>query len=376
MKVPPLDLVRQYHAIKDELDAAVGEVMASGRYVLGEHVERLEGEIAQDVGVAHAVACASGSDALLLSLVALGVGPGDEVVTTPFTFFATASCIARLGARPVFADIDPQTFNLDPAAVEDAITDRTRAIIVVHLYGQCADMTALAHVADARGVPIIEDACQAIGASHRGRFAGSMGATGCFSFYPTKNLSAAGDAGMITTDDDALADQLRRLRVHGSGRRYHHDSLGINSRMDALQGAILRVKLRHLPAWNEARRAIAQRYDEAFASLDVTTPVVADGNTHVYHQYVIRAENRDALAGDVREDGIAVETYYPIPLHLQTCFADLGYAEGAFPRSERASKETMALPVFAEMTDEEITAVTDSLARAMAGAAGKAHTVS
>ena len=376
MKVPPLDLVRQYHAIKDELDAAVGEVMASGRYVLGEHVERLEGEIAQDVGVAHAVACASGSDALLLSLVALGVGPGDEVVTTPFTFFATASCIARLGARPVFADIDPQTFNLDPAVVGDAITDRTRAIIPVHLYGQCADMTALARVADARGVPIIEDACQAIGASHRGRFAGSMGATGCFSFYPTKNLSAAGDAGMITTNDDALADQLRRLRVHGSGRRYHHDSLGINSRMDAFQGAVLRVKLRHLPAWNEARRAIAQRYDEAFASLDVTTPVVADGNTHVYHQYVIRAENRDALAGHMREDGVAVETYYPIPLHLQTCFAGLGYTEGAFPSSERASKETMALPVFAEMTDEEITAVTDSLARAMAGAAGKAHTVS
>ena len=361
MKVPALDLVRQHRHLKEEIDAAVMSVLASGGYVLGVEVEAFEREFAASAGVEHAIACASGSDALLLALMAMDVGPGDEVITSPFTFFATASCIVRLGARPVFADIDPETYNIDPAGVAAAITERTRGIIPVHLYGQCADMTTINEIAADAGVPVIEDACQAVGATHDGKAAGSMGAVGCFSFYPTKNLGAAGDAGMMTTQDADLARRLRRLRVHGSDRRYYHDELGINSRMDAFQGAILRVKLRRLSAWTEARRRIAARYDAAFAETDAKTPAVAPGNEHVYYQYVVRVPDRDALAAALREDGITVETYYPIPLHLQRCFADLGYGEGSCPQSEAAARETLALPVFAEMAEGEVNAVIDAV---------------
>jgi len=361
MQVPALDLARQYRSLKDEIDAAILGVLASGGYALGPEVSAFEREFAAFVGADHAIACASGSDALLLSLMALDIGPGDEVITSPFTFFATASCTVRLGARPVFADIDPETYNIDPARVAEAITAKTRAIIPVHLYGQCADMTQIGRIGADAGVAIIEDACQAVGATHNGKSAGAMGEAGCFSFYPTKNLGAAGDAGMMTTQDADLARRLRRLRVHGSDRRYCHDELGINSRMDAFQGAILRVKLKRLSAWTEARRRIAARYDDAFADTDAKTPAVPPGNEHVYYQYVVRVPDRDALAAALREDGITVETYYPVPLHVQRCFAELGYGEGSFPQAEAAARETMALPVFAEITDAEVDAVIDAV---------------
>ena len=361
MKVPALDLARQYRSLKEELDAAVLGVLAAGRYALGPEVDAFEREFAAYVDIDHAVACASGSDALLLALMALNVGPGDEVITSPFTFFATASCIVRLGARPVFADIDPETYNIDPARAAEAITAKTRAMIPVHLYGQCADMTEIGRIAADAGVPVIEDACQAVGATHKGKASGAMGAIGCFSFYPTKNLGAAGDAGMMTTNDADLARRLRRLRVHGSDRRYYHDELGINSRMDGFQGAILRVKLKKLPAWNDVRRGVAARYDDAFADTDAKTPAVAPGNKHVYHQYVVRVADCDALCAALRADGISVETYYPVPLHLQRCFADLGCGEGSFPHAEAAARETIALPMFAEITDEEVNAVIDAV---------------
>ncbi|MFH0963948.1 MAG: DegT/DnrJ/EryC1/StrS family aminotransferase [Planctomycetota bacterium] len=363
MKVPPLDLVRQYETLKEEIDSAVAKVLRSGHFILGEEVEKLEEEIARFVGVRFAVACASGSDALLLPLMALGVGPQDEVITTPFTFVATATAIARLGARPVFADIDPRTFNIRPDCVEAAITPKTRAIILVDLFGQCAPLRTVQEIAAPRRIAVIEDACQSIGATHHGRPAGSFGTAAAFSFYPTKNLSAAGDSGMVVTDDEALARRLRLLRVHGSARRYHHDVIGVNSRMDAIQAAILRVKLPRLPEWSGRRRDVARRYDGAFAHLPLETPFVLPENSHVFHQYVLRVPGRDALFRRLAADGVSVETYYPLPLHLQPCFGYLGYRRGSFPCAEEAAERVLALPIFPEMTDGEVRAVVRSVER-------------
>ena len=358
MKVPLINLHAQYAAIKTDAVAAVERVFESQQFVLGAEVKALEDEIARYLRTNFAVGCASGSDALLLALMALDIKPGDEVITSPFTFFATGAAVARLGARPVFVDIDRQNYTLDPDLVEGAISKRTRAIIPVHLYGQCADMEPLLEISRRRGVPIVEDAAQAIGARDREQRAGSMGLIGCFSFYPTKNLGAAGDAGMISTNDEAIAQRLRRLRVHGGRTEYQHEELGVNSRLDGLQAAVLRVKLAHLDEWSAARRARAAHYDKLFAAADLpfelTTPHVRREGHHVYHLYVVRVpQQRDALMAYLNEFGIGTKVYYPIPLHLQECFRYLGYNQGDFPESESAANETFALPLFPELNEEQ-----------------------
>jgi len=354
MKVKLLDLVPQFERIKDEVLEAVEGVFAAQQFILGSPVEELERRVADFCGIAYAVGCASGSDALLLALMGLGIRPGDEVITTPYTFFSTASSITRLGARPVFADIDPLTFNIDPSAVERAVTDRTKAVIVVHLYGQTADMGAIMKISHERRVPVIEDACQAIGALCKGAAAGSMGAVGCFSFFPTKNLGGCGDGGMLTTGDKRLAENLALLRVHGARQRYYHDVMGINSRLDAIQAAVLNVKIGHLPEWNEERRRRAAYYSEGLSGIDeVTVPHITDGNTHIFHQYVIRVPRRNELKAFLHESGIGCEIYYPVPLHMQKCFSFLGYREGDLPEVERAALETLALPVYPEIPREQ-----------------------
>jgi dTDP-4-amino-4,6-dideoxygalactose transaminase len=359
MRVPLLDLQAQYAPLREELNEAVRRVMDSQQFIMGPDVAALESEIARYTGARHAVACASGSDALLLALMALEVAAGDEVVTTPYSFFATASSIARLGARPVFVDIEPAGYNIDVSKIEAAVTKRTRAVMPVHLYGQCAEMSALAEECARRGLPVIEDAAQAIGAADDAGRAGAVGAVGCFSFYPSKNLGAAGDAGMMTTGDDALAARLRSLRVHGSRTKYYHELLGVNSRLDSLQAAVLRVKLPHLDKWSDARRANAARYDRLFVDAglaeEIGLPAVREGARHIFNQYVIRIRNgrRDALAEHLRQRGVGTDVYYPVPLHLQACFAYLGHAEGDFPEAERAARETLALPVYPELTPEQ-----------------------
>ncbi len=364
--VPLLDLAAQYRTIAPELEAAALAVLRSQQYVLGEAVASFERAVAQYLDVPHAIGVASGSDALLLALMALGVEPGDEVVTSPFSFFATASAITRLGATPVFADIAPGDFLLDPAATRAAITARTRAILPVHLYGQCVDPRAFAEIASEQRIPVVEDAAQAIGAARDGQRAGAMGAIGCFSFYPTKNLGAAGDAGLVTTADDGLAERVRRLRLHGSVRRYEHVEVGINSRMDALQAAVLRVKLKHLDAWSEARARHAATYGELLAAAGleglVTPPSVAPGARHVFHQYVVRAKRRDELREHLGRAGIGSEVYYPIPLHLQECFASLGYRRGDLPEAERAADQVLALPMYPELTPEQLRRVVEAIA--------------
>lgn len=367
MKVPLLDLRAQYEPLREETRAAIDRVLESQGFVLGEDVRALEEEIAAYTGARHAVGCANGSDALLLALMALDVKAGDEVVTTPYSFFATAGSIARLGARPVFVDIDPRTYNIDPAQIEAAITGRTRVLLPVHLYGQCAQMDALAEVAARRELPLIEDAAQAIGAEDGGRRAGSMGAIGCFSFYPTKNLGGAGDGGMLSTDDDALAARLRSLRVHGEATKYHHKEIGFNSRLDSLQAAVLRAKLPHLDAWSDARALHAARYRELFADAGllevIDLPFERGDARHIYNQFVVRVrdDKRDALIEHLRASGVGTEVYYPVPLHLQECFGYLGYREGDFPESERAARETLALPVYPELTEEQQRYVVDSV---------------
>jgi dTDP-4-amino-4,6-dideoxygalactose transaminase len=355
--IPQLDLAAQYARIAGEVEAAVLEVLRSQRYVLGERVAAFEREAARYVGVPHAIGCASGSDALLLALLALDVGPGDEVVTSAFSFFATASAIVRIGAVPVFADVRPDDLLLDPQAVARCITPSTRALLPVHLYGQCVDVRAFDAVAREHRLPIVEDAAQAIGAVRDGVAAGAWGDLGCFSFYPTKNLGAAGDAGMVTTSDQQLAARVRRLREHGSETRYEHVEVGLNSRLDALQAAVLSVKLRHVDGWSSARIRRAGVYDEllAAAGLDeiVARPAVAPGARHVFHQYVVRAPRRDELRAHLRERGIGSEVYYPIPLHLQRCFGSLGYRAGDLPETERAAAEVLALPMYPELTGEQ-----------------------
>jgi dTDP-4-amino-4,6-dideoxygalactose transaminase len=361
MKAPLLDLTEQYRSLEAGLREALLEVVEEQRFILGPVVERFEREVAEHLGVAHAVGCASGTDALLLSYRALDVAPGDEIVTSPFTFFATAGAIHNVGARPVFADIEPDTYNLDPAAAAVAVGEATRAIVPVHLFGQMADMAAFRALADARGVGLVEDAAQAIGARQRledGReiTTGTLGDLCAFSFFPSKNLGAFGDAGMVVTNRGALAERLFRLRVHGGVQMYHHEEVGYNSRLDALQAAVLRVKLPHLESWSEARRAKANRYDEAFSDLEgIGTPVVRPGNTSIFNQYTVRVSGgrRDALRDYLAERGVGSAVYYPVPLHLQECFAHLGYREGDFPEAERACREVLSLPVYPEMREEQ-----------------------
>jgi dTDP-4-amino-4,6-dideoxygalactose transaminase len=368
VKVPLLDLKGEFVEIESEVRAAIDAVLAHRVFVLGPEVEALERRIAAEVGVGFGIAMSSGTDALLCSLMALGVGPGDEVITTPFTFFGTAGVVARLGATPVFADIDPGTFNIHPAAVEGAITKKTKAILPVHLYGQCADMDPILAMARERSIAVVEDAAQAIGAQYRGRASGGMGDMGCFSFYPTKNLSAFGDAGMVVTDDAELADRCRLLRIHGSAGGYNHHLIGGNFRMDAIQGSVLGVKLNHLATWNRRRQEHADAYNAALAGAPLLTPIVMSGSASVYHQYVVRVKNRDSVRSRLTELGVSTGLYYPIPLHLQACFKYLGQGNGSFPESEKAAAEVMALPVYPQMIVEQRQHVIDSVLRAVAGA--------
>jgi len=362
--IPFLDLKAQYRTIKSEIDAAIQRVMESQYFILGPEVEAFEKEVAAYLQVKHAVACASGSDALLLALMALDVGPGDEVVTTPFTFGATGLTVARLRARPVFVDIDPVTYNIDPRKITRAITAKTKAIIPVHLFGMAADMNEI--MAAAQGVPVVEDAAQAIGATYAGKPVGGFGRCGCFSFFPSKNLGAAGDGGLLTTNDPDFADKLRMLRNHGGKSKYESELIGMNSRLDALQAAILRVKLPHLEAWSEGRQRNAERYAKLFRDrgLDLTVrlPQTGANRDHIYNQYVIRVPRRDRLKAYLGERGIPSEIYYPIPLHLQRALAYLGYTPGDLPESEAASREVLALPVFPELTSEQQELVVDSIA--------------
>jgi dTDP-4-amino-4,6-dideoxygalactose transaminase len=368
MKIPLIDLSGQHQALRTDLLGALARVIDSQQFVLGSEVASLEKEIARYSTTKFGVGCASGSDALLLALMALDIKAGDEVVTTPFTFFATGSAIARVGAHPRFVDIDARTYNINVDLVEAAITDRTRAIIPVHMYGQCADMGKLLDIAGRHNLSIVEDAAQAIGATDRGRRAGSMGQLGCFSFYPTKNLGAAGDAGMVVTSDESLAARVRKLRVHGGATEYQHDELGLNSRLDAIQAAILSVKLKHLDEWSEARRSKAAIYDELLneAALDgkFVLPYVRPQATHIFHQYVIRAPGyRAELIQHLSQHGVGTKVYYPVPLHLQPCFDYLNYKQGDFPEAERASLETVALPCFPDLTEQQQHYVAEVLAQ-------------
>jgi dTDP-4-amino-4,6-dideoxygalactose transaminase len=363
MAVPLLDLHAQNGPLRDAILAAIARVADSQRFIGGPEVDAFEREIAAHLGVAHAVGLSSGTDALLVALMALGIGPGDEVITPTFSFFATAGCVTRVGAVPRLVDIDPDTYNVDPAAVEAAIGDRTKAIVPVHLYGQCADMDPLLDVAKRTGIAVIEDAAQAIGATYKGRQAGSMGAVGCFSFFPSKNLGAFGDAGMLTTNDEALAHEARLLRNHGAEPKYFHKRIGGNFRLDALQAAVLRVKLPHLEAWTEARRRNADRYDRLFAERGggVGVPVRAAGCRHIFNQYVIRVPGRDALRAALEARGIGTEVYYPVPFHLQECFSPLGHRQGDFPVSEAAAAEALALPIYGELTEAQQREVVDAV---------------
>src|SRR5579872_1493699 len=371
--VPLIDLVAQHRQIESEVIAAVSRVFAEQRFILGDEVAELECDLAEYCDSREAIGCASGTDALLLALMALDIGPGDEVITSPYTFFATGGAIYRLGASPVFCDIDPVSFNLDPKAVDAAVTSRTRAILPVHLFGQCAEMEPLWRIAGHLGIPIVEDACQAIGAEYQGRRAGVLGTLGCFSFFPTKNLGGAGDGGLVTTDDPVLASRVRRLRVHGEAGQYDHVEVGLNSRLDALQAAVLRVKLRRLDSWTAARARNARRYEilfEEYGLLDcVTLPGTLHDRRHVYNQYCVRiaAGRRDQVLAGLRARRIGCSVYYPKPLHLQTCFADLGGQPGSLPVAEQAARESLALPIYSELTEEQqervVRAISESLGR-------------
>jgi len=357
--IPLLDLKAQHQTIRDEILAGITRVIDSQHFVLGEEVSRLEAEIAAYCRVKHAIGCASGSDALLLALMALGIGPGDKVLTTPYTFFATIGAICRVGATPVFADVEPDTFNLDVTRAAEALAKHReiRAIIPVHLFGACADMDAFASPLAKRGVFVIEDAAQAIGAEYKGRRAGCIGDAGCLSFFPSKNLGAFGDAGMITTNDEDLATKLKILRVHGARRKYYHQLVGLNSRLDAIQAVVLRTKLRHLDAWTERRQQNADTYRQMIRQFDVPVIVPFEKpyqNRHIYNQFVILAQRRDELRAYLAEQGIGTEVYYPVPMHLQQCFSNLGYHSGDFPISERLANESLALPIYPELAQEDI----------------------
>jgi dTDP-4-amino-4,6-dideoxygalactose transaminase len=363
MDVPFLDLKAQYQHIKDEIDRAVTEVISEQHFILGPKVEALEEAIAAYSSVRYGIGVASGSDALTLSLMAVGVGAEGEVITTPFTFFATAGSISKVGATPVFVDIDPLTYNLDPTRIQERITPQTKAIIPVHLFGQSADMELIKEIAHSNGLWVIEDAAQAIGSDYIRNSAppqrvGSIGNVGCFSFYPSKNLGGYGDGGMVTTNDDELAKRLRLLRVHGASSKYYYQCIGINSRLDALQAAVLLVKFRYLEEWTDKRLKNAAYYDQLFdeirhQDLGIEIPYVQYNNRHIYNQYVIRVPKRDELREFLAQEGVGTDVYYPLPLHLQECYQDLGYAKGDFPHAEQAARETLALPIYPELTAEQ-----------------------
>ena len=373
-----LDLKRQYEPLHKELLAALEHVLQTQQFILGEQVASFEQAAAAQLRVKYAIGCSSGTDALWLALVAAGIRSGDSVITTPFSFFASVSSILRAGARPVLADIDPVTFNLDPKAVSNALdspaASNAKAVLPVHLYGQCADWDAFSRIAAENGLKLIEDAAQAWGAQRKGQSAGTLGDAAAFSFYPTKNLSAAGDAGMVTTNDDQIAERARMLRQHGMRRRYHHDEVGWNTRLDGFQGAILEIKLKYIAGWNGARRAVAERYHLLFRKAGVIDPgpypakgIVlpheVPGAHHVWHQYVIRSARRDALREFLTTRNIGSEIYYPVPLHMQTALKDLGYVEGDFPEAERAAREVLALPIFPELREDEQQTVVDAIAK-------------
>lgn len=371
MPVPLLDVNRGNEPLRDEILSAIARVCDSGRFLYGPDVQQLEQSVAAVCQTRHAIGCASGSDALLLALMAYGIGPGDEVITTSFTFFATASCIQRLGARIVFADIEPDGFNIDPARIAAAVTPATKAIIPVHLFGQCAEMDAINDIAARHNLKVIEDAAQSIGAEYRAKPAGSLGDVGCFSFYPTKNLGGFGDGGMLTTNDDRLADKLRQLAAHGMQPRYYHSMIGINSRLDTIQAAVLNVKLTQLGKWSTQRRTNAARYRQRFAQagLDrwLLLPPELPDRYHVWNQFTIRVPfgQRDPLRAWLSARQIGSEIYYPVPLHLQECFDELGYRAGDLPETERAAAEVMSLPIFPELTEAELQQVVRGIGQAL-----------
>jgi dTDP-4-amino-4,6-dideoxygalactose transaminase len=365
--VPVLDLTRYDEELKRKIASCVEDVFASGRFILGPVNKDFEKAFAERLGVRHALGVSSGTDALLVSLMALGVRPGDEVVTTPFSFFASAGVVARLGARPVFVDIEPESFNMNPDRLAAAITPKTKAVLPIHLYGQCSDIDPILEVA--APIPLVEDACQAVGATYRGRSAGRLGKIAAFSFYPTKNLGGAGDAGAVTTDDDELAALVRSLRLHGESERYRHALVGGNFRMDSIQAAVLLAKLPRLEEWTARRIAIAERYGELLWDASMRSrmvlPDVKAGCRHVFHQYVVRVADRDRVRAKLADRGISTAVFYPIPLHLQECFGHLGHREGDFPESEKASKEVLALPMFPQLTNDEIDRVAGELLAAI-----------
>ena len=366
MKVPLLDLQAQYRPLRDEILTALTRVCDSQRFIMGPEIDALESELSRQLGVTHAIAVSSGTDALLLALMALDIKPGDEVVTPTYSFFATAAAVERVGARPVLVDIDPATFNLDVAQAVAALTPKTKAIIPVHLFGLCADLDPIVDAAARAGIPVVEDAAQAIGSTYKSRPAGAIGAFGCFSFFPSKNLGAFGDAGLVTTNDDALARRARLLRTHGMEPKYYHHLVGANFRMDAIQAAVLRVKAPHLAGWTRARRENAARYRTLFraAGLDgpVTLPVEPPDRRHIFNQFVIRTPERDALKRHLDERGVGNEIYYPVPFHLQPCFAHLGHRRGDFPHAERAASESLAIPIYGELTLEQQQSVVSAVA--------------
>jgi dTDP-4-amino-4,6-dideoxygalactose transaminase len=361
--VPLLDISRQYARIKSELDQAVINVLEHGRFILGPEVAELESQVAELCTTKYAVGVASGTDALLLALRAIGVGPGDEVITSDFSFFASASTTHLLGAKPVFVDIEPDTYNIDPNLIEEKITPKTKAIIPVHLFGQIADMDSINQIAAKHNLIVIEDAAQAIGAKYKGRAAGSMSAIGCFSFYPTKNLGAAGDAGIVSVSDNALYERLKRIRVHGASPKYYHREIGYNSRLDTIQAAVLLVKFKYLDEWTKARQRHARVYDQAFADVDqIVTPTVRDYSTsHIYNQYTIAVPNREKVMAGLKEAEIGCEIYYPVAFHAQDCFAYLGGRDDNFPVTTRAASEVLAIPIYPELTESEQSEVIETL---------------
>jgi len=355
MNVPLLDLKAQYATLRDEMMAATAEVMEAQWFIGGPNVTAIEEAIAEYSGCAKGIGVSSGTDALLASLMVLDIGPGDEVITTPFTFFATVGSIARTGAKPVFVDIEPDTYNIDPAKIEAAVTENTKAIIPVHLYGQMCDMDPIMAIAEKHNLAVIEDAAQSIGSAYKGRKAGSIGTTGCFSFFPSKNLGCNGDGGMVVTNDAELADKIAMFRNHGMQPKYFHKFVGGNFRLDAIQAAALLVKLPHLEDWSAGRRANAAQYDELFADCqEITTPIIREENVTIFNQYVIRVPRRDECKQFILDAGIGCDVYYPLCLHQQECFAELGYKDGDFPVSEQASREVIALPIYSELTGEQI----------------------
>jgi dTDP-4-amino-4,6-dideoxygalactose transaminase len=361
MKIPMVDLVEQYKSIHKEIDKTVKEVMASGWFIMGPNVKAFDEEIAEYTGVKHGLACASGTDALQICLMAMEIQPGDEVITTPFTFVATAEVIALLGAKPVYVDIEPDTYLIDPERLEKAITKRTKAIIPVHLYGQSADMDRINEIAKAHKLVVIEDACQAVGAEYKGKKVCGLGDMGCLSYFPAKNLGAFGDGGHILTANDEYAEKIRWIRDHGSDRRYHHAILGVNSRLDAMQAAILRIKLKYIDKWNEARRDRAALYSELLKNANVVLPTVKECNTHVFHQYSIRVNDRDGLQRHLHEAGIASAIHYPVPLHLQPAYKHFSKGAGSFPVSEEVSREIISLPMYPELSEEAVHYITENI---------------